>query len=114
MNGNTVEKTVECAGLTKGAHTLTISTDDLPTNTDLTWKVVVNGTSVTNVEEYQNNQKLYHPSTYMSRKNNTNSHFLFDILFSIFLRQKAIFFSCNLCNTCVIIISIILNKSIIF
>ena len=75
MNGNTVEKTVECAGLTKGAHTLTISTDDLPTNTDLTWKVVVNGTSVTNVEEYQNNQKLYHPSTIDIDNNPENETF---------------------------------------
>ena len=75
MNGNAVEKTVECAGLTKGAHTLTISTDDLPTNTDLTWKVVVNGTSVTNVEEYQNNQKLYHPSTIDIDNNPENETF---------------------------------------
>jgi hypothetical protein len=75
MNGNTVEKTVECAGLTKGAHTLTISTDDLPTNTDLIWKVVVNGTSVTNVEEYQNNQKLYHPSTIDIDNNPENETF---------------------------------------
>mgnify|MGYP003301165655 FL=1 len=75
MNGNTVEKTVECAGLTKGAHTLTISTDDLPTNTDLTWKVVVNGTSVTYVEEYQNNQKLYHPSTIDIDNNPENETF---------------------------------------
>jgi hypothetical protein len=75
MNGNSVEKTVESAGLTKGAHTLTIPTDDLPTNTDLTWKVVVNGTSVTNVEEYQNNQKLYHPSTIDIDNNPENETF---------------------------------------
>ena len=75
MNGNNVEKTVDCAGLTKGTHTLTISTDDLPTNTGLTWKVVVNGTSVTDVEEYQNNQKLYHPSTIDIDNNPENETF---------------------------------------
>ncbi|MBO5816669.1 MAG: hypothetical protein J6R26_01795 [Paludibacteraceae bacterium] len=75
MNGNNVEKTVDCAGLTKGTHTLTISTDDLPVNTDLTWKVVVNGTSVTNVEEYQNSQKLYHPSTIDIDNNPENETF---------------------------------------
>lgn len=49
LNGETVEKTVDCTslGLTKGSYTTTIPTDELPKTTSLTWKVVVNGTSVT-------------------------------------------------------------------
>ena len=49
LNGETVAKTVDCTslGLTKGSYTTTIPTDELPKTTSLTWKVVVNGTSVT-------------------------------------------------------------------
>ena len=49
LNGETVVKTVDCTslGLTKGSYTTTIPTDELPKTTSLTWKVVVNGTSVT-------------------------------------------------------------------
>lgn len=49
LNGETVEKTVDCTslGLTKGSYTTTIPTDELPKTTSLTWKVVVNGTSET-------------------------------------------------------------------
>ena len=75
MNGTTEVKTVDCTGLTKGTHTLTISTEDLPTNTDLTWKVVVNGTSVTKVQEYSTKYSLYHPSSVDIDNNPENETF---------------------------------------
>ncbi len=47
-NGQTKVKTVDCTseGLTKGVYSVDISTADLPKGTTLTWKVVVNGNSV--------------------------------------------------------------------
>lgn len=75
MNGATEVKTVDCAELTKGTHTLTIPTEGLPTNTDLTWKVVVNGTSVTKVEEYSKNYDVYHPSAVDIDNNPENATF---------------------------------------
>ena len=57
MNGNTVVAEKDCSslGLTKGNYTTTISTASFPTDTELTWKVEVKGTSVaepTQVEDY--------------------------------------------------------------
>lgn len=75
MNGTTEVKTVDCTELTKGTHTLTIPTEGLPTNTDLTWKVVVNGTSVTKVEEYSKNYDVYHPSAVDIDNNPENATF---------------------------------------
>ena len=45
MDGETEVKTVTCDGITKGTHSIDVSTLDLPTGKSLTWKVVVNGTS---------------------------------------------------------------------
>lgn len=75
MNGNTPVKTVNCTGLTKGSHTITISTEGLPAETDLTWKMVVNGTSVTKVEEYNTNYDVYHPSAIDIDNNPENETF---------------------------------------
>lgn len=46
LDGAEEVKTVTCDGITKGSHSVEISTLDLPTGKSLTWKVVVNGTSV--------------------------------------------------------------------
>ena len=75
MNGATDVKTVDCTELTKGTHILTIPTEGLPINTDLTWKVVVNGTSVTKVEEYSKNYDVYHPSAIEIDNNPENATF---------------------------------------
>ena len=79
MNGTTEVKTVDCTELTKGTHTLTIPTEGLPTNTDLTWKVVVNGTSVTKVEEYSTKHSLSYPSA-IDIDNNPNNETFGNIL----------------------------------
>ena len=75
MNGNTDVKTIPCTDLAKGAHSITIPTDDLPMNTDLTWKVVVNGTSVDKVMEYATKHKFYHPSSIDVDNNPENETF---------------------------------------
>ena len=75
MNGNEDVKTINCTELTKGTHTITIPTDDLPMNTDLTWKVVVNGTSVDKVMEYATKHQLYHPSSVDIDNNPENETF---------------------------------------
>lgn len=63
MQGNTEVKTVDCTNLTKGSYSMVIPTEELPTGVDLTWKMVVNGTSVTKVEEHKTNYSLFHPSS---------------------------------------------------
>ena len=75
MNGNAEVKTITCTDLTKGAHSITIPTNDLPMNTDLTWKVVVNGTSVDKVMEYATKHKFYHPSSVDVDNNPENETF---------------------------------------
>lgn len=75
MNGNTEVKTIACTDLTKGTHSITIPTNDLPMNTDLTWKVVVNGTSVDKVMEYAKKHKLCHPSSVDIDNNPENETF---------------------------------------
>ena len=47
MDGAEEVKSVTCDGITKGSHSIEISTLDLPTGKSLTWKVVVEGTTVT-------------------------------------------------------------------
>ena len=47
LDGAEEVKTVTCDGITKGSHSVEISTLDLPTGKSLTWKVVVEGTTVT-------------------------------------------------------------------
>ncbi|MBR5574435.1 MAG: hypothetical protein IKW35_08085 [Paludibacteraceae bacterium] len=75
MNGNTDVKTIPCTDLAKGAHSITIPTDDLPMNTDLTWKVVVNGTSEDKVMEYATKHQFYHPSSIDVDNNPENETF---------------------------------------
>lgn len=50
LDGAEEVKTVTCNGITKGSHFVDISTLDLPTGKSLTWKVVVTGAAVTDVE----------------------------------------------------------------
>lgn len=75
MNGTTEVKLVPCTDLTKGVHSITIPTEGLPMNTDLTWKMVVNGTSVDKVMEYATKHKLYHPSSVDIDNNPENETF---------------------------------------
>ena len=46
LDGETEVHTVTCDGITKGSHSVDISTLGLPTGKSLTWKVVVNGNSM--------------------------------------------------------------------
>lgn len=75
MDGNTEVKAVACTDLTKGSHTITIPTEGLPGNTDLTWKIVVNGTSLDKVHEYATKHKFYHPSSVDVDNNPENETF---------------------------------------
>ena len=50
LDGETEVHIVACDGKTKGSHSVDISTLDLPTGKSLTWKVVVTGAAVTDVE----------------------------------------------------------------
>ena len=75
MQGNTEVKTVDCTNLTKGSYSMVIPTEELPTGVDLTWKMVVNGTSVTKVEEHKTNYSLFHPSSVDIDNNPENETF---------------------------------------
>ena len=74
MNGNTVVAEKDCSslGLTKGNYTTTISTASFPTDTELTWKVEVKGTSVAKPTVVSTTYSLYHPSS-IDIDNNPNS-----------------------------------------
>ena len=75
MQGNTEVKTVDCTNLTKGSFSMVIPTEELPTGVDLTWKMIVNGTSVTKVEEFKTNYSLFHPSSVDIDNNPENETF---------------------------------------
>ena len=75
MDGNTEVKAVACTDLTMGSHTITIPTEGLPSNTDLTWKIVVNGTSLDKVHEYEIKHQFYHPSSVDVDNNPENETF---------------------------------------
>ena len=75
MDGYTEVKAVACTDLTMGSHTITIPTEGLPSNTDLTWKIVVNGTSLDKVHEYATKHKFYHPSSVDVDNNPENETF---------------------------------------
>ena len=62
LDGETVVKTVECEGVTKGEYTVEVPTVGLPANTELTWKVEVVGAEVTAPTEHPTNYDFYHPS----------------------------------------------------
>jgi uncharacterized repeat protein (TIGR02543 family) len=62
MDGETAVKTIACDGLSKGSHSIAISTAGLPEHKQLTWKVEVKGAEVTEPTEYAVNYSFYHPS----------------------------------------------------
>ena len=77
MNGNTVVAEKDCSslGLTKGNYTTTISTTGFPMDTELTWKVVVEGTKVTQPTEITQNYSFWHPHAVAIDNNPMSSHF---------------------------------------
>ena len=62
LAGEEVVKTVACKGINKGTYTVNVSTAGLPEQEELTWKVVVEGTSVAAPTENAKNYSFYHPS----------------------------------------------------
>ena len=62
LDGDSVLNTIACDGIYKGSYTVNVPTAELPTGVELTWKVVVTGTSVTAAVENPVNYSLYHPS----------------------------------------------------
>ena len=62
LDGEKEVKTIACDGIYKGSYTVNVATEELPVGIDLTWKVVVTGTSVTAPVENPVNYSLYHPS----------------------------------------------------
>ena len=74
MDGETEVKTIACDGITKGSHTVDVSTLDLPTGKSLTWKVNVTGAAVakaTAVKTY----RFFHPSGIDVDNNPESSNF---------------------------------------
>lgn len=62
MNGEEIEKTVECAGITKGIHEETIDVTALTKKVKLTWKVEVEDFATAEVAEFGTTYSFYHPS----------------------------------------------------
>ena len=62
LDGETVVKTVECEGLTKGEYTVEVPTAGLPANAELTWKVEVVGAAVEAPTQHDVIYSFYHPS----------------------------------------------------
>ena len=62
LAGETVVKTVECEGVTKGEYTVEVPTVGLPANTELTWKVEVVGAAVEAPTQHDVIYSFYHPS----------------------------------------------------
>ena len=62
LDGETVVKTVECEGVTKGEYTVEVPTVGLPANTELTWKVEVVGAAVEAPTQHDVIYSFYHPS----------------------------------------------------
>ena len=80
MNGNTVVAEKDCSslGLTKGNYNTTISTAGFPTDTELTWKVEVKGTSVakpSRVTEPVSYHSFYFPHSIAIDKNPESTNF---------------------------------------
>lgn len=61
MDGEEAVKTVTCDGITKGTHSINISTLDLPTGKSLTWKVDVKGESVATPTLHDESIRFYLP-----------------------------------------------------
>ena len=75
MDGAEEVKTVTCNGITKGSHTVEISTLDLPTGKSLTWKVDVKGAAVAEPTQQSTNYSFYHPSAVDIDNNPENETF---------------------------------------
>ena len=61
LDGAEEVKTVTCDEITKGSHSLEISTLDFPTGKSLTWKVVVTGNSVASPTLHDESIRFYLP-----------------------------------------------------
>ncbi|MBR5828310.1 MAG: beta-propeller fold lactonase family protein, partial [Paludibacteraceae bacterium] len=61
LDGETEVKTIACEGITKGSHSIDVSTLDLPTGKSLIWKVVVTGNSVANPTLHDESIRFYLP-----------------------------------------------------
>ena len=76
MDGAEEVKTVTCNDkLSKGSHSVDISTLDLPTGKSLTWKVEVKGTSVDKPTKEETTYDLYCPHGLAIDKNPESEHF---------------------------------------
>ena len=75
MDGAEEVKTVTCDGkISKGSHSVEISTLDLPTGKSLTWKVNVTGAAVTKATAVST-YRFYHPSSVDIDNNPESPHF---------------------------------------
>ena len=61
LNGETIVKTIECDGKTKGSYVVEVPTTDFPKSTSLTWKVEVLGNSVASPTKETTTFKFYIP-----------------------------------------------------
>ena len=61
LDGETTVKSFPCEGITKGAHTVELSTADFPKTKSLTWKVEVSGASVANPTLHDESIRFYLP-----------------------------------------------------
>ena len=75
LDGAEEVKTVTCDGITKGSHSIDVSTLDLPTGKSLTWKVVVTGTSVTKPTQHSDSYSFWGPRGLAIDKDPESEHF---------------------------------------
>ena len=61
LDGETVVKTVDCAGIAKGSYTVDIPTVEFPKTKSLTWKVEVKGNSVASPTKQSEEFKFFLP-----------------------------------------------------
>ena len=61
LDGETTVKSFPCEGITKGAHTVELSTAEFPKTKSLTWKVEVSGASVANPTLHDESIRFYLP-----------------------------------------------------
>ena len=76
LDGAEEVKTVTCNDkISKGSHSVDISTLGLPTGKSLTWKVVVNGTSVTKPTQHSQSYSFWGPRGLAIDKDPESEHF---------------------------------------
>ena len=75
LDGETKVKTIICDGITKGSHSVEISTIGLPTNKSLTWKVEVTSKSVAAPTPHATTYSFFHPSSVDIDNNPENETF---------------------------------------